>query len=196
MKLMISEGNSKIGAVPNISLPPGLSCAPCVPCFGDGCYAMKAYRMYPNVRTAWDGNLALWRGDPEAFSYELWAWLQSNHPRLFRWHVGGDIVDQAYADDVLGFAELFPTTKFLCFTKRYDLDFSEKPDNLTIVISVWPGLAFPEEKFEDFPKAFLAEDPRAPLHKIHLRCPGHCGQCDYKCWDALQPGMSVIFSKH
>lgn len=194
MKLTVSEGNIKIGAVPNISLTPGASCVPGVPCLGDGCYAMKSYRMYPNVRAAWDGNLQLWRTDPEGFMDRFAEYFKRCKPQRFRWHVGGDIPDQAYADMMKYSAMLFNETSFLCFTKRYELDLIHGESNIKFVLSTWPGLPAPTDPY--LPTAWLAEDPRAPFDKFHIRCPGHCGKCDYKCWDILEPGMAVIFPKH
>lgn len=41
----VSEGNSKLGKVPNLSMTPGESCGYPV-CYSDGCYALRPYRMY------------------------------------------------------------------------------------------------------------------------------------------------------
>jgi len=48
----ISNGNTKLGRIPNISLPPIKACGKDVPCKSD-CYALKAYRQYPATRKAW-----------------------------------------------------------------------------------------------------------------------------------------------
>ncbi len=196
LSLTISKGNSKIGAVPNISLTPGVSCQPGVPCFYDGCYAMKSYRMYPNVRKAWDDNLELWKTNPGRFATKLAFYLQDKSPERFRYHVGGDVPDQDYVDMMNVMAWNFPKTSFLAFTKKYDLDFTGLPPNLTIVLSAWPSLAFPFAKAGDLPRAWLAEDPRAPLSEVHIRCQQHCGKCNYQCWHGLGKGMNVVFDKH
>jgi hypothetical protein len=196
LDLIISKGNSKIGAVPNISHTPGDSCRPGVPCLFDGCYAMKAYRMYPTVRKAWDQNLALWRANPTRFVTKILLYLQDNNPERFRYHVGGDIPDQDYVDMMVNVAANNEKTSFLAFTKKYELEFKDLPSNLTVVLSAWPGLEFPYAKANNMPSAWLSEDPRAPTGSTHIHCVNHCGDCDYKCWHALKGGMSVIFNKH
>jgi hypothetical protein len=155
---------------------------------------MKAYRLYPNTRTAWGGNLELWNKNPGEFIGQLGDYLNANRPSRFRWHVGGDIPDQVYADAMKDTAGWFPETSFLCFTKRYELDFDKTPDNLNFVLSAWPGLELANPL--GLPTAWLTEDERAPLSETHIRCPGHCGECQYKCWGALGNRMSVIFNKH
>ena len=51
MMLHISRGNNKIGGVPNISLPPQITCVDLAdrPCNAD-CYAMRFYVMREQVR--------------------------------------------------------------------------------------------------------------------------------------------------
>jgi len=194
MRLTISEGNSKVGRVPNISLPPGNSCVLGVPCFSDGCYAMKSYRMYPNVRQAWDRNLELWRCKPDQFIRDMSSYLYETRSSMFRWHVGGDIPDQRYLNMMAEVGRRHHSVSFLCFTKCYNLNYKGLPRNLVIVLSAWPGLDFEENS--DLPTAWLAEDPRAPLDSLHIRCPGGCNDCGYQCWTGLAAGMSVIFDKH
>ena len=197
MKLTISVGNSKIGQVPNISLPPGESCVKGVPCLTDGCYAMKSYRMYPNVRTAWNGNLELWQEAPQEFEKRLIESLGGLYTSRFRWHVGGDIPDQAYLDMMIRVANHFSSPlSFLVFTKRYHLDYSKVPLNLHVVLSAWPGLDMPERIDSKTPIAWLSSDLRRSVDQCHIQCPGSCSECDYTCWVGLDSGMDVVFNKH
>lgn len=54
--LHISDGNSKMGKVPSVSLLPGCTCAPGAPCFTSGeCYAL-ALKRYPTVWNAYSEN--------------------------------------------------------------------------------------------------------------------------------------------
>ena len=48
----ISKGNSKMGAIPSVSLPPCITCNPTAPCFKK-CYAVKLSRRYKTVKTAY-----------------------------------------------------------------------------------------------------------------------------------------------
>lgn len=52
--ICVSNGNSKLGSIPNISLIPGKDCGD-VPCKAQ-CYALKAWKQYPETRAAWKRN--------------------------------------------------------------------------------------------------------------------------------------------
>ena len=100
MKTRISDGNSKVGRIPNISLTPGRTCSAeaCRTCLAGGCYAMKSYRMYPSVRRSWDANTDLAINDLATMERELTAYFGSMvAPRFFRIHVAGDFVHREYA---------------------------------------------------------------------------------------------------
>lgn len=91
----ISSGNIKLGSIPNINLPPILTCNKDVPCASDGCYALKAYKQYPNVRSAWHHNLEEFKRDSVKFFNDVTSQLKKKKSlRRFRWHSSGDIVDQ------------------------------------------------------------------------------------------------------
>lgn len=193
--MKMSEGNSKIGKVQNISLPPGSSCRDehgnIPPCYNNGCYARKAFRMYPSVRTAWSNNINHYLADPVDYFRQI---RDAVKPGLFRWHVAGDIVDQDYLEGMISVAIYNQDTRFLCFTKKYWLGYSGVPENLQIVFSAWPGYPLPDQ--DKFPIAWLESDIRRPLDGYYLRCPGQCTECGHKCWTALDAGIDVVFKKH
>lgn len=191
--LTISSGNTKLGKIPNLSLPPGLSCRPDAPCKID-CYANKAYRMYPSVRNAWGGNLKFYNEDPEGFFAEIHDWMAVNSPTRFRIHVSGDCPDERYFREWCSVAVVNPDTSLLIFTKKYDLPFYLAPNNLKIVLSMWPGLDLPEG-LDHMPKAWLTDDLRFPVLEPYIFCPGKCDQCG-SCWDAVSPVLPVVFNRH
>ena len=90
----ISKGNRKLGLVMNVSTTPGKCCIRGVPCLGQGCYALKAIRMYPGTRAAWRRNELLAKNHPDSFFMQIAAEVARSKPRLFRWHVAGDILSQ------------------------------------------------------------------------------------------------------
>jgi len=91
----ISNGNIKLGNIPNINLPPILTCYNSVPCASEGCYALKAYKQYPNVRSAWHNNLEEFKNDSDKFFNDTIKILKRKKTlKRFRWHSSGDIVDQ------------------------------------------------------------------------------------------------------
>lgn len=194
MQLKISLKNSKIGNVPNLSLPPGVSCAPDIPCLTEGCYAMKAYRLYPGTRKAWNSNLEFYNEDPSEFFREFLQWLIKHNPKRFRLFVGGDFPDEDFLMHANILAIRAPKTKFLVFTKRYDYDYRNKPENLQVILSTWPGVPLPENT--DLPWAWLEGDDRRSKNRPHFVCPGGCTNCEHKCWDFISADIPVVFKKH
>lgn len=191
MKITISKGNTKLGKLPNISLPPVITCRPGVPCTKD-CYAMKSYRMYPNVRKAWDGNLAVYKNDPEDYFFQVQSWLKRNDPEWFRWHVSGEVLDDWYWGMIKCTADVFKDTKFLLFTKYFELDFHYVPENLSVVLSMWPGMDEPDI---DLPRAWCQNGAETRIPAGTLECPGNCTNCAM-CWNLKVVDRDVVFNKH
>ena len=194
-EIVISKGNSKIGKIPNISLPPGVPCGPGAKCYSEGCYAKNSYRMYPNVRKAWDGNWGSYKFNPWNYFVKISNWIAKYQPHLFRWHVGGDIPSQTYLDYMVMVAQCWPDTQFLAFTKRYEFDYSDLPENLNIILSVWPSMPKPKNLYS-LGMAFLEEDPRWDRNGYYLRCPGNCGNCGNLCWSTVCSQVPVVLQKH
>lgn len=196
VRLKISPGNSKLGPVPNISLPPILTCRDDAPCVKD-CYAKQFFIMYPNVRNAWSKNYHLYKEDQLTFWGDLVMFLTLERPRRFRLFVGGDFPDKEFFDKFLDIAITFSDINFLCFTKRYE--FVEDaigcvPPNLKLVLSIWPGLEIPDCACQ-FPTAWLSNDDRFQA-ETYIKCGGKCYDCGYQCWSAISPELPVVFDKH
>ena len=141
----VSKGNGKLGAVMNISTTPGKCCRKGVPCLGQGCYALKALRLYPATRAAWRRNEHLARNHPDSYFKQIAAQVAAAKPRLFRWHVAGDILSSEYLRSMCRIAAANPDTHFLAFTKNFDVvnryeDREAVPNNLVIVFSAWPRM--------------------------------------------------------
>lgn len=140
MKLHISTGNTKLGEIPNISLPPITTCPIDVPCYFD-CYCNKKTFYLKKAYKAWDENYELLTADPNNFFYQLDSWLSKNKPKYFRFHTGGDCPDQEYVNNIIHIAEHYENTKFLIFTKRYELDFYDgQVPNFKVKYSAWFNL--------------------------------------------------------
>ncbi|SDP78217.1 hypothetical protein SAMN05660330_04093 [Desulforhopalus singaporensis] len=182
-----------MGRIPAVSLPPVTVCAPDVPC-SEECYALKSYRMYPNVRQAWNHNFDLLISDRDKYFSDIEAYLNWKSPRYFRQHVSGDIRDQDYFKRMKSVARSFPGTSFLAFTKRYDLEFGNMPSNLNIVISMWTGETIPDT--QDLPKAWMQDGSETKIPDVHFICTGLCDSC-YKCWHLTEDGpKDVVLMKH
>jgi hypothetical protein len=190
VKVTISKGNSKIGKIPNVSLVPVKDCGNCESC-KKGCYALKSYRMYPSVRNAWNANSDTARNNPIEYWNTIFTYLEKHKPKLFRYHVAGDILNQEYLNNMIYIANSFPGTQFLAFTKMHHLDFSNKPNNLSIVLSMFPKMIVPDSKL---PKAWLQDGTEDRIPDTAQQCAGNCNNCGI-CW-YLGNGKDVYFIKH
>lgn len=198
MKTRISNGNSKLGSLANMSLTPGATCSPeaCKTCLHGGCYAMKSYRMYANVRAAWDANTALAANNLPAMEADLMAYFGAvTAPRFFRIHVGGDFISREYAEMWARVADRNPGTNFLAFTKQWDNVRGVRfPENFSLVLSSWPGTVIPEDLRELYSVAWL-DDGTEDIPSDALECPGNCATCGV-CWSLAKRGIDVRFAKH
>jgi len=189
VELHVSEGNVKIGNVVSVSLPPVLSCVPGIPC-RKKCYALRAWRLYPNTRKAWKENLEIAQQDLAYFERELIANLQKRRSkRYFRWHVSGDIPFPSYVSMMIRVALALPDWHFVCMTKRYSwVEKRNFPSNLTMICSAW-GSNCPKN---DLPVAQV-EFKTGP-RKEGIYCPGTCTSCKL-CWE-LERGQTIVFKEH
>ena len=196
MKVAISTGNDKLGMIPNVSLPPGKSCAGCEDVCYKGCYAKRPYRRYPVVRRAWDGNLEVAFADLGEYFRQIRESLEEKKMRFFRWHVGGDIISEEYFQGMVDMAVYFPEKNFLCFSKQYSIvnDYPyEIPTNLIIIFSAWPG--YEMENPKGFRVAWMQNGKETRIPEQHIECPGSCEDCGM-CWQINKIGMDVVFHKH
>ena len=74
--LHISPGNSKLGKIVNISLPPVVSCPKNVPCANDGCYAKRIYKLREVVRNAWNDNFNTYKLDPQKYFNDINIYIE------------------------------------------------------------------------------------------------------------------------
>lgn len=185
--IAISRGNTKIGRIPSVSLPPGATCTPGLPC-EELCYAQKAYRLYPITRAAWNRNLILYYIDPEDYFRQIADYLHKTSKTYFRWHVSGDIPDPQYFLSMERIATEFPMIRFMTYTKKpqYLHPYSK---NLNILNSVWLG----EEPRPDVPN-FITLDKNGDTRDYNFKCAGSCQYC-HRCWYA-PPGDRIAVKLH
>lgn len=198
MKTKISNGNNKLGTIANISLTPGRTCSKeaCRTCLNGGCYAMKSYRMYKNVRECWDTNTDLALNALDVMEVDLMKYFGSmNAPRFFRIHVAGDFVTREYAEMWARVAAANPNTNFLAFTKQWDIVRGiEFPENFSLVLSGWPGTVIPEDLRALYSVAWL-NDGSEEIPADAIECPGNCSTCGV-CWSLAKRHIDVFFNKH
>jgi hypothetical protein len=197
-KISISNGNSKMGAIPSVSLPACVTCNPSAPCFKK-CYAAKLERIYSSVKNAYARNLDILNDDPAAYWQQVKA--AAVVTRFFRYHVSGDIPNAAYFAEMVKTAEDIPTTKFLAFTKQYQTvnDFINAggviPENLKIIFSSWG--AWKCENPHSLPTSEVIFKGCEPSENWKI-CGGNCTECACRgvgCWE-VKNGETIAFYEH
>jgi len=181
MRLFISNGNKKLGPIPNVSLPPIKTCIENPQC-AEKCYARKFSTGYAKNTAGirWEENWQLWQENPARFELELSNYLTWAEPRYFRWHVGGDIPDENYLRMMKNIAWLFPQTKFMAYSKRPWAWTTEGNElkNLSIIRSLWINEPVADEEPYMFYKVW-PKDKEPSSHEIW--CSGDCTSCK-ACW--------------
>ena len=191
--MAISTENTKLGKIHNISLRPVADCGSCKHC-RDNCYALKAYRQYPDTRASWDANSKMARLDPLIYEAMLNAWLMTRKPRFFRLFVSGDFLSQAHVDIHVRVARRNPGTKFLAFTKMHDLDFSAAPSNMSIVLSRWIGDTEPANPL-GLRMAWYQDGTETRVPDNAIPCSDKCDKC-FKCWSLKSIGRDIVLNAH
>ena len=189
----ISDGNSKMGIVPSISLPPIVTCNKEAPCTKGGCYALNGAFQYPSVQGAYAKNLNTFKSSPKDYFNAIDQWLHIRKPSIFRFHVSGDIPNKRYLTEMMKIAAYNPEIKFLAFTKKYALlKGISVPKNLSIVASAWTGFDMPDH---GYPIAWLKDGIETRIPKDAIECHGNCETCGM-CWSLKKLGKDVFFNKH
>lgn len=147
-------------------------------------------------------NIDIWNEDPEMFQRDIV--VAAFHSRFFRWHSSGDIPDMRYLEMMVDTAKKLPETKFLCFTKKFELVneylkiHNSFPANLRMVFSAW-GSFIPENPY-NLPMAYVRfkNEHDCYIPQDAFQCKNYCGDCvmsGCSCWD-LKNGESVCFNEH
>lgn len=199
--MKVTNGNSKLSAsIPSINLPAGITCRADAPC-SKGCYAKKGNFMYKNIRDCYMQNLVDYKNNPTKYFDDIIKFFNQDLAifRYARWHSSGDIVDINYLNGMCKVASKCKQTKFLCFTKKYEIvnEYLDKggviPTNLHIVFSGWDK-NWHFDNPHNLPTAFVRfKDDDRDFSKAK-QCNNKCYEC-LKCWN-LKKGQSVVFNKH
>lgn len=196
----ISEGNTKTGKSPSVSLLPRMTCpwSRCECTCGEKCYAIKIANLRPTVLEAYARNTAVLHLCPTAFFVAVEKAVKRS--AFFRFHIAGDIPSRDYLLQMHRIARSHPNCKILCFTKQYELvndymDKIQKPDNLQILFSGWTNLK-PKNPY-NLPETtvYAKDEDFRPEWKA---CGGNCLDCAIHnggCWTAKN-GETVAFRIH
>jgi hypothetical protein len=197
-QISISHGNSKMGAIPSVSLPACVTCNPNAPCFKK-CYAAKLERIYKNTRNAYARNLDILQTEPAHYWIQVKAAAMCT--RYFRYHVSGDIPNGHYLKMMIKTAQELPNTVFLAFTKQFPIvndylnDGGTIPENLKIIFSNWG--AWKGENPHGLPTSEVIFKGSEPAQDWKI-CGGNCAECACRgvgCWE-LKNGETIAFYEH
>lgn len=192
----IGNNNSKLGqAIPSINLPAGLTCRPDAPC-RKYCYACKGNFLFPSVKASLTNNYNAFLFNSALYFEDIANRTTLN--KFVRWHSSGDIINIDYLDGMCKVARKNRTTRYLAFTKQFEIVNSyiasghKIPKNLTIIFSNWDS--FKCENPYNLPVAYVRLNESTNIPAEAVQCNGSCNNCQY-CWK-MKSGMSVVFDKH
>ena len=190
--LTISKGNTKIGRVHNVSLAPIVTCGNCSHC-SVLCYDIKAALFHTNsVLPARAMNTVIAMEHRDAYFKAIRFYISrrcgKRSNKYFRWHVGGEILDMAYLEEMIETARMFPTWYFWTYTKMHGLVnlYVQKygrdaiPENMTIMFSEWDGMPLVNPyNFPVFTCKLKDGNKNHPSEYFDTlyKCPGNCDIC-------------------
>lgn len=149
-----------------------------------------------------EARLAIYHEDPERYFKEIDNYISCRYPRAFRFHIGGDIQNKWYLDKMCEIARKHKDTKFLAFTKMFDVcnEYLDEgniiPENMHILFSGWLGLKM--DNRHGFPEAHPIFESETSAPEGTLLCTGNCTEClkeDRLCW-SIGKGQAVGFLAH
>ena len=202
LEVSISKSNSKMGAIPSISLPPIISCSKdaCKFC-SKKCYAKKICRLRETTRKAYQRNFDIVTNNPTSYWSQVNGFLKECH--FFRFSVSGDILDYDYLLNIVNCAKNNKHCQILCFTKKFDLcnkylsEHKSFPKNLHILFSGWVGLEMNNP--HRLPEAHvMLRNGVTSAKDGAIYCSDNCFECattNTGCW-SMKKGQQVIFKEH
>jgi len=182
-------GNSKLKNILVFDLPYGQTCPNHTDCIKN-CYAKKAERQYPNVRSWRADNLTLTK-DPLTFQGLINEQLAKTKLTVVRIHSSGDFYSQDYLNTWGSIAQANPTKVFFAFTKT-NWSLGKLPANMNVISSLING------KLNFGPRVYveaLARDTGAyicesthPYDTSLIQCGVNCTYC--------HTNKKVVFVQH
>lgn len=202
LNINISLTNTKLGdKIPSLNLPTSI-CRANAPC-KKGCYAKKGNWLFKNVVKCLNNNLEIFKQNPDGFFDDIIQWLNDEDTiyKFFRWFSSGDIVNYEFFVGMVRTAKKSPNTRFLCFTKKYEIvnDYimfnGGLPKNLKVVFSNW-GDFKPLNPYNLPTTHVRFKNPllNVNIPEFAIPCKGSCKTCK-ACW-SLEEGQSVYFDIH
>lgn len=199
--VFISNGNKKVGDVPSVSLLPVIDCGNCSKC-KRSCYDLRHDIIMKECLATRAVNSLICKHERERYFSEIDDYLTRHLRPAFRFHVGGDIVDESYFRSMVELAVKHRKVDFLVFTKMFYIvngwidEHGELPSNLHVIFSGWIGLKMDNPHNLPTTHPIINGVTSAPEGARY--CTGNCTEC-YKeermCW-VIGKGDSILFAAH
>lgn len=196
---LITLTNKKLGGhIAQVNMPYVISCREDAPC-KSLCYCRKGHIATPTATKSHNSKYQYYLDHPKEFFNQLDVELKLITYKYFRWHASGDIVDEGYLAGMFKIARKHPETRFLCFTKKYELVNSflykhKKPSNLVLCLSNWGE--WRSENPHNLPTSWVDFGNTQGIPVFAYECSGGCASCPgTHCW-YMKKGDSVVFKKH
>lgn len=200
-KIYLSTGNRKLKSSKDVkfliwNLPAIKTCPFATEHCKALCYAVKAERMYKEVLSCRENNLA--ESKKKSFVMDMYSVIsdylrkpsyKATNKIYFRIHESGDFYNQEYFDKWVDISRAFPNVTFLAYTKsiRYVLDTEKKiPENMIIRFSLWDDTKATEKAIADnlqlctYTAEHLTQEAVNKLGDRFCECKD-CGTCR-KCY--------------
>lgn len=196
--------NKKLGGtIPQLNMPYLATCRPDAPCRAL-CYCNRGH--FRHAKPNHENRLGAYLESPDLFFNRIDLELTCGFYPFFRWHSSGDIVDDLYFMGMVEIAKRHHETRFLAFTKKYELingyldKGGEIPDNLAVLFSCW-GKGWNVPNPHNLPCShvrFGNAEFDSVIPSTAFECCGACWKCVQSgkgCW-YLKRGESVVINKH
>jgi len=183
MNLCISQGNKKLGKLPNISMSSYTSCPGKSEWCVKKCYASKYEKIYPQCIPAYMRNMEISKS-PDFVNIIIDKVKKISGP-YFRIHTSGDFYNIKYIEKWIEICQSLPNILFSVYTRSWiipellsSLKELNKLKNVQIFLSTDPTMDLPPDGFRI---AFIEEDERAKgimcLYDSGLK--NACSDCGY-----------------
>ena len=199
--VFISQGNKKVGDVPSVSLLPVIDCGNCSKC-KRSCYDLRHDIIMKECLRTRAVNSLICKHERERYFAEIDDYLAKHLRPAFRFHIGGDIVDDDYFARMVELSRKHRKVDFLVFTKMFHVvngwigTNGDLPPNLHVIFSGWIGLKM--DNPYNLPTAHPIIDGVTSAPDGAKYCTGNCTECykeDRMCW-TMGKGESILFAAH
>lgn len=176
------------------NLPAKITCKPSAIC-QKYCYALATEHRWQNATQSRFSNLKCTKDKDfvDNMVCVMKAQLIKKPMKYCRIHESGDFYNQKYLENWMQIATYFKDMRFLAFTHSHDLNFSNKPKNMEILMSLWKD-DDPKKIQSGFPISYTGMRGVNAIHCVAGK--DKCNKCGFKCWHLTELQKNVWSKIH